>query len=1121
MTILLADQFERQAALNPGQSFIVQAPAGSGKTELLTQRFLVLLSIVQYPEEIIALTFTRKAANEMRNRILNALEMAKHPEPELPHAKETWLLAKNALEQNANQAWDLLNNPNRLSIQTIDSLCAQLARQSPVLSHLGPMPNIAEEPLRLYQKAARNLLSSLDHEQPWSDALAKLLLHSDNQTTKVETLLINMLQNREQWLPYIIKAKNTENLRTQLENSLRHVVQKNLTQLKQSFPKSHAEELVSLIRIAADHLVKENSDSPIQTCLDLSKLPDDAIDHQNKWLGIAHLLLTQDNQWRKQVNKNLGFPAATQASNREEKAFYQSAKERMIQLLNDLSSDETLRQCFIRVVENPPAQYTEAQWEILEALLILLPVLTAELKLIFQQENQVDFSEISQAALTALGESEEPTDLTLYLDRKIQHLLVDEFQDTSITHYHFIHKLIMGWQENDGRTLFLVGDPMQSIYRFRQAEVGLFLKTWQAGFNELPLKPLQLSVNFRSTPTIVDWNNQIYQHVFPNQENISLGAVTYHPATSMQENNAQSNIMIKSFENGILQAKQVVKTIQELQAQYPNETIAILVRARSHLFSIVSELQQENIKYQAIDIQELSQTTVVHDLFALTQALLHLGDRLAWLSILRAPWCGLKLHDLHTIANHQNRFIIWDTVLEFENIAHLSDDAKERLARFKSILTRSVNQRRRGSLAILVKDTWLQLGGPACLTDATELENADAFFQLLLHHEKGCDIANRDEFIQKLQKLFAKPDHSASERLQIMTIHKSKGLEFDHVILPALEKRPAPNDSPLLLWSDNPQSEGEEDLLLAPIKASEYEDDPIYRFLSDEQREKDTFELSRLLYVATTRTKKTLHLFANIKQDELTGEISKPAYNSFLSLLWPSLKGSFEQNHIKSDAPTEETHIKPHYLKRLPTDWTSPIHVPEITTTHSNPVTSNWNNYSAKHTGTLIHQIFQQLCVHGYQDWNAEKIELQKLKWKNQLLELGVHSKDIEHCLAIIKTAVMNALQDPKAHWIFNTHHKDSTCELPLSLNESGKVMQLIVDRTFVDELGTRWIIDYKTSTPHEESGENLETFIERQYLEYQSQLNQYAKAFSLQGYEKVRLGLYFPLLPAWYEWGY
>ncbi len=116
------DQDARQQAINPTQSFIVQAPAGSGKTELLIQRYLSLLgNLNKAPEEIVAITFTRKAAHEMQQRLYQALVLAQQPEPTSPHKLLTWQLARQALLHSKQKGWDLLNNPQRLRVQTIDS----------------------------------------------------------------------------------------------------------------------------------------------------------------------------------------------------------------------------------------------------------------------------------------------------------------------------------------------------------------------------------------------------------------------------------------------------------------------------------------------------------------------------------------------------------------------------------------------------------------------------------------------------------------------------------------------------------------------------------------------------------------------------------------------------------------------------------------------------------------------------------------------------------------------------------------------------------------------------------------------------------------------------------------
>ena len=135
------DQAARDRALDVTTSFIVQAPAGSGKTELLIQRCLALLATLEAPESLLAITFTRKAAAEMRGRILDALREAQAPSGAAGHADtRTGELARAALAADTRYGWRLLANPSRLRIQTIDALNLGLARRLPVLSGLRLRP---------------------------------------------------------------------------------------------------------------------------------------------------------------------------------------------------------------------------------------------------------------------------------------------------------------------------------------------------------------------------------------------------------------------------------------------------------------------------------------------------------------------------------------------------------------------------------------------------------------------------------------------------------------------------------------------------------------------------------------------------------------------------------------------------------------------------------------------------------------------------------------------------------------------------------------------------------------------------------------------------------------------
>ena len=159
----ITDARERAAALNVDKSFCVTAPAGSGKTELLTQRLLALLVTVQRPDQVLAITFTRKAAAEMLERVAKALAGAAAGAPvNSAHEQVTRDLAIQALATSQQQGWRLEDNLASLNIKTIDSLCMSLTRQMPILSRFGGQASPTEEPEQLYREAARELLDLVD-----------------------------------------------------------------------------------------------------------------------------------------------------------------------------------------------------------------------------------------------------------------------------------------------------------------------------------------------------------------------------------------------------------------------------------------------------------------------------------------------------------------------------------------------------------------------------------------------------------------------------------------------------------------------------------------------------------------------------------------------------------------------------------------------------------------------------------------------------------------------------------------------------------------------------------------------------------------------------------------------
>ncbi|HEY2629160.1 MAG TPA: UvrD-helicase domain-containing protein, partial [Usitatibacter sp.] len=633
------DWEQRERALDADRSFIVQAPAGSGKTELLIQRFLALLGRVDRPEEIAAITFTIKAAAEMRKRVFDALRAARQsPRPDAPHTARTWDLARAAIERNDAMGWKLDESADRLRVQTIDALCASLTRQMPVLSRFGAQPEPLEDASHLYVQAARNLLATLEVEGDDSGPLvARLLTHIDNNIAVAQKLLATMLAQRDHWIRTVGKAPD----RKLLERALTEVRDAAVARANELWPRD----------------------------LDLMR-PDDA----GGWKTLAEGLLTKEGTWRAR-----GVPPLLAAND---------------ELRDELHAMRSL----------PEPTYTDEQWDALDAIVKLAPRAVVELQYVFAAHGQADFIEIAQGAVRALGDESDPTDLLLSLDYRIRHILVDEFQDTSHSQFELLVKLTSGWEPGDGRTLFLVGDPMQSIYRFREAEVALFLKAWREGIGYVSLEPLTLSSNFRSQANIVSWVNRAFQAIMPGHDDLHSGAVRYSPSQPVHAGWPESVTFHTFYEGDAGAEGDRIAAVVQASLDAPGldaeraSTAAILVRNRSHLLEVIPRLREAKIPFRAIEIEPLRNRPVVQDLLALTRALAHPGDRTAWLAVLRAPWCGVALGDLVALGGGDDPPTIWEAMHDAVRLAALTEDGRDRIDRIRETLLPAIANRRRASL---------------------------------------------------------------------------------------------------------------------------------------------------------------------------------------------------------------------------------------------------------------------------------------------------------------------------------------------------------------------------------------------------------------------------------------
>lgn len=1100
------DALARKQALDPTQSFIVQAPAGSGKTELLVHRYLVLLTQVQFPEAIIAITFTKKAAAEMRMRILNALDIALQPSP--PSVKETtrWKLARKVVDHAKTMQWNLLANPNRLRIQTIDSFCQTLTRQMPSISTLSTQLAPIDNPDFLYRLAARELLTGLESYSPWQKALLNLFKHLDNDFNYLETLLSELLANREQWLDYL--ASEPSHLRNTLEKSLYRISDEIIKQLNQLIPSDLLSELTELLNFSNHQRGEKILDKT---------------GNLNFWKAANYLLLTEANEWRKQVRETEGFPSPSNPKNKGKKQYYKGMKQRANHLIGQLQNQFGLREALIDLKNAPPFHYNDSQWAVLTTLLELLPVLVAHLKLVFQQHQKVDYTEILLCALAALGNETYPTDLALSLDYQIEHLLIDEFQDTSIAQFQLVEKLTTGWQPGDRRTLFLVGDPMQSIYRFRKAEVSLFLEARQQGISHIPLKALTLSVNFRSNGSIINWINHCFNKILPKVENINRGAITFSPAIAFHPSTEKAIEMIWLAEKSspLLEANKITETIQKIKQKNPQDSIAILVRARTHLSSLLPALKKALIPYHAIEIESLAEKSAIQDILALTRALLHLGDRISWLAILRSPFCGLDLQDLYQITQFTDAasptLTIWQQLSCFENIT-LREETKQRCRRIVPILQQFLSNQGQLPLSTWIKKTWIALGGPTTLNSPQDISDIDAYLNYLetkyLIEGDEFDLFNLEE---ELARIVTQNNTKHSQHVEIMTIHKAKGLEYDHVILPGLQRKGNHDPTKLWLYQERLVSKKNKDFLLAPIKASYEKEDPIYNYIAREEKQKTNYELTRLLYVASTRAKKSLTLLGRL--DTKKEPIQPTHSNSLLYHLWPAI--NINVNEISylspSEAQASALSSPTRLVKRLSAEWKNPYFIlpkREISTS-SAQFSYQWTSNTAQKIGTIIHRLLLQMSQDGLTYWDKINLCKETVYFRRLLEQIGIIPPQLDTALEKIKKALKKILSDPRGRWILSQNHQAAQSEFALTLCHNSTIQNLIIDRTFIDVSGTRWIIDYKTTVYQ---GENPSVFLNLAMQQHKKQLENYACAFAMKENNPIRLGLYFPLDTLWCE---
>ncbi|MCC6708643.1 MAG: UvrD-helicase domain-containing protein [Gammaproteobacteria bacterium] len=1093
------DAAARRAALDIRRSFVVQAPAGSGKTTLLTQRLLRLLATVRQPEQVLAITFTRKAAEEMRARIIAALELAGEPRPQDPFRAATHDYASAVLAHDRERGWDLRAQPSRLRIMTIDALCQSIVRQAPISARLASAQSVEEDATLLYREAARETVASIADDAQWSVAVARLLAHFDNDWQKLESLLAEMLARRDQWLRVLHQGAELGALQAGYER----VVASDLARVRGLFER--ADIALGALWAGADGAARilaavDDGEREIVELVGISGLPAATPDALNVWRGLARLLLKKDGDWRRALDKRQGFLSGKP---------HAATKQAMLDVIAGLGEIPALDVALRRVLELPQQMFVDGESAVVSALLAALKLAAALFDVHGRRAGRVDFLSFALAAEAALGAPEEPTELALMLDYRLQHLLVDEVQDTSYTQYKLIEALTAGWEQGDGRSLFLVGDPMQSIYRFRQADVRLFTNLLRGdALGGLRLESLRLSANFRAQAALVEWINGVMPVACASVPMFDVPFVVQSAVKPALP--SVWSIHAAPDNDRAREAAEVLARVEAIRAVAPDASIAILVRSRSHLGRVTAALVARGHAIAAREIEALGELPCIVDLLALTRALLHEADSIAWLAVLRAPWCGVTLATLQRLTARLGTVL--EAVEDDDWCATLEADERQRLVCVRTALPAALAQVGREPLAALVERCWVALGGPALLDHEGRAADVQSYLDLLdaLEREDGPLAVER--LAQQLAARYSSPPPAADTRLQVMTIHRAKGLEFDYVLVPGCGRKPQADARPLLAWREHHDDDHCASLLLAPSPAKG--DSPWFKYLRERDKEDVAAEAVRLLYVALTRAKREVHLLGQVKPGK-DDSLPKPEKGSFFAMLWPAIADAALAT-LASPAPLATAAEPPrggpplrrHVLGTLAAPGFSvPVAGSEL------PLEFDWAGTTAKHIGTVAHRLLQDLAGGGgARAWTPALRGFAR----GQLRALGVTGDELEGASEEVARAVEATLNSARGRWLFAADQAEVETELCLAVVEQGDTARVIIDRTFVDADGRRWIVDFKTGSHR---GGAPEAYLDSELTRYRPQLERYARIMASLDARPIMLGLYFPLLDGWREW--
>ncbi len=1106
-------------AIDPNANITVFASAGSGKTHLLVHRILKLLLSGVEPANILAITFTRKAAAEMHERLMKVLaewaiaedSQVKVTLQSLSHPHD------DASITNARKLYEeLLFSEHEIRITTFHAFCQDILKRFAIHAGVPAGFRVAESNDEFKQEARKRLYKTAQHDdkQQLSEALFTLLQHC-NTVHNVNEVLDTFIDARSDWRSF------TEHQSNPVEYAVTCL--RKLIFPKQTETKKYLETLRPRLQEYINYLSAHKTKTYQSYCALLSRFLElEPLD--NKQLDIIVPIFFTGKMESREIKASKALEKSLGNKIQDFISLHDSICIEVSDYLDIIKKENLieLNHAWFHAGHHLLEEYQDLKFN----------------------QHTLDFDDLEWYTYLLLNQHESAAWIQYKLDQRIQHILIDEFQDTNPTQWNLIYPLLnelaIDAHENH-RSLFLVGDAKQSIYGFRRANSDLQTTAAEWAKEHLDAQLLETDDSYRSSPAIINFVNKVF-----SQQNSTLN--NFHPHQAVQtelwgqvqlnqltslDNTEIENASQQSFRNPLTEAKQsldsdshyiegqqVANTICELidndtpvmennaprVIQYKD--IIILARSRTHLAQLELALSEKHIPFISTYDGDFLNRLEVQDILSLLTYLTHSHDDLALAQILRSPLYGMSDQDLMRIAC-QNEDSWHEKLKSYaESSSHiLAKQAYEQLQCWRSMAnTLPVHD----FLDHIYFESNLLSRYASSLPDTLGedfknhvLDNLTALLQLSLDLDAG-RYSSIQSFLNSLKNLQASntsdysPIQQNDNAVQIMTIHSAKGLESPVVFLvdTGPKQKQLHTYKSIINWPSDARRP--EQFFLVGRKDSV---DKITQSIIDQQTDTHHKEELNLLYVALTRAKqylyisgtdakhsstKSWHGFISDAIDDVPNDSNNESWILEFGIP-PSVKTK------KSTANTDSETIK--------YDLSKPF--PATNTINQDAPSAETENTALAEYGTLVHKIFELIKPEDSQFNEALKLEVES--------SLGVLVKSHEFERA--SSEVYRCLNSAEVNDIFKPEDaREILREVPINFIDNNNMYYRIVDHLIIDK-HQAWVIDYKTT-----SDVSVDTMHEHAES-YRLQINTYVNAVKkLYPGKSIRASILFTSIPRLYD---